>query len=143
MIKKCSMLSDGGMSNTSEFNADERMIKYSNILQLAMNEVTNTLNVLLYKKKTAKFAKKIEEKKGKDEYLKPNIAKAPYKSRSMVPQQIPKLEKLTTELTPEQYEYYKQMYQIMTNYLFHVLNIMPIYVQYFSLAREYMSFTPG
>ena len=42
MIKKCSMLSDGGMSNTSEFNADERMIKYSNILQLAMNDVVKS-----------------------------------------------------------------------------------------------------
>ena len=43
------MASDGGMSNTSEFDPNEKMYKF-NILQLPLFEINNTLQALIFKK---------------------------------------------------------------------------------------------
>jgi len=155
MIKKDSMLSEAAMSNISELTSAERISKVNNIFQLPLFEIHNTMQDILFRKRTKRkmqeALKKVEPepkiKQGseitdpKNSNLLVCPVKLPFKSRSLFQKEKQGFEKLGAELTQKQEEYFRKMFAFKGNYLFHVLNEKSIYLQYVILSRENMSFT--
>lgn len=129
--------SDGALSNTEEFDFSDNALGVSNFIKPPLFEVNNTMQLLLQAKKVEDMAneKKIDNQlNGKEE------VKMPYKSRSMFQQKTESIEALAADLTPEQYNFLKTMYEFKCNYLFHTLNMREVYFQYVSVSNSKMSF---
>lgn len=146
MIKKkdsiSSVGSDGGFTNTDEFDAREKTIGVSNFIRPPLFEVNNTMQFLLQTKREESTNDKTSFVKNTKENHEANgIAKMPFKSRSMAQQKTEGIEALAADLTPEQYNYLKKMYDFKNNYLFHALNMREVYFQYVSISKSTMNFT--
>lgn len=146
VIKKesvCSQASEGHMSNTSEFNNEERLLHACKFFQLPLFEIHNTMQILVQKR-----TKIIEEKNEPEPepesknclLLEPALQKNKFKSRSLVPGRLESFEQFETNISPQQYAFLKSLYAFKTNYLFHVLSMPEIYFQYVAISKTNMGF---
>jgi hypothetical protein len=140
IIKKesiSSVGSDGALSNTEEFDISDKTIGVINFIKPPLFEINNTMQLLLQAKRVDDIA---NEKSVNNQLTCQEEVKMPYKSRSMFQQKTESIEALAADLTPEQYNFLKTMYQFKCNYLFHTLNMREVYFQYVSVSNSKMSF---
>ena len=122
------------LSITSELNSSERFKKLSNIFQLPMFEIHNTMQAVM----SRKLLETISEKNGDDtpkRTKKKTKSKGQHKCLSVYGTKREGAEDMQQELTPKQYTYFSKMNEFKTDYLSHVLNHKEIYFQYVSMSK--------
>ncbi len=127
-----------GFSNTSELNSDERKTQ---LFQLPLFEIHGTIQQLIKARRLLPQEEQAENQNDSPADSLSPPSRPPGKSRTMQPDKGVALEKLAEDLTPQQYEYFKEMYAFKGSYLLHVLHVREIYFQYVSISKNDMSYT--
>ena len=157
LMKRDTLISEAGMSNTSELNSDEVAYRSCNPCQLPLFEIKITMQTLMVRR-LSEFIKIIPSEPSQapnkddptnlmhnimstEQANRLKVQRLPFKSTSLCGAKKQNIEKLGENLTPMQFRYYKQMYEIKMNYLCHAMKMKPIYMQYLALSRENMTFT--
>ena len=139
--KKDTIMSEAQMSNISELDANDQIAKANNMLLLT-EEIKSNIQELVHNELIAFWSPEEDKddtiKKKRDSLT--QLARIPLKCRTMATYQKQSFDKLGVDLTPEQFQYFKKMYAIKENYLFHALGMKEIYIQYVQTSREDMSF---